>query len=129
MIGGQPYEEKGWKQRAGHDSQGMHACVANKLARCCRVRNQVPDAANSLRAEKIHNEFQWLKTFIDEKEKENDAESEKCVNVEERHRGIKRDLDPEGQRSGTPAFSTLQALAKVCFAPMPQQKHAGRNCV
>src|SRR2546430_17432444 len=113
MIGRQPQKKKGWKQRAGHDPQGMHAWLANKLGPFCRVRNRAPDAANCLRAEKIHNEFQWLKTFIDEKKKENDTEREKCVNVEERHRGIERELDPEGQRPGTPAFSTLRAFTEI----------------
>src|SRR4029450_6571932 len=96
MIGGQPREKKTRTQRAGHNLQGMHACVAKQL-----VRNRASDAANSFLAEKINNELQWLKTFKDEKKKENDAESDKRVNVEERHRGIERELDPKGQRSGT----------------------------
>ena len=107
----------------------MHACLANELASSCRLRNRASDAANSFRADKFNNEFQRLKTFKNEKEKENDAESEKCMNVEERHRGTERELDPKGQRSGTPTFSTLGTSAKEFFAPMPQQKHAGRNCV
>src|SRR6266540_4584643 len=98
MIGGQPCEKKGRKQRTGHDLQSMHARVAKEPAPSCRVRNRASDAANSFRPEKINNEFQWLKTFKNEKKKENDAESEKRVNVEERHRGVERELDPEGQR-------------------------------
>src|SRR4029453_4748461 len=60
MIGRQPREKKGRKQRAGHHLQGMHACVAKELAPSCRIRNQASDAANSFRAEKINNKFQWL---------------------------------------------------------------------
>src|SRR4029453_5380857 len=129
MIGGQPCEKKGREQRAGHDPQDMHAGVAKELAPSCRIRNQASDAANSFRPERIYDEFGWLKTFKNEKKKQNNAESEKRVNMEERNRGKERQLDPEGQRPGTPTFSTSRALAKERFAPMPEQKHAGRNCV
>src|SRR4030095_14811593 len=110
--------------RAGHNLQGIHARVAKQL-----VRNRASDAANSFLSEKSNNDLQWLETIKNVKKKENDAESDKRVSVEERHRGIERELDPKGQRSGTPIFSILGSLAKELFAPMPQQKHAGRNCV
>src|SRR5882724_2222547 len=138
MVGRQPHKKKGWNQRAGHDPQGMHAGVANELAPFCPVRKRASDAANSFRAEKIHNEFQWLKAFKNEKKKENNAESEECMDVEERHRGIERKFHPERQRS--PSLKPVgrrsgvsdpgyRGSAKECFAPMPQQKNAGGNRV
>ena len=85
MIGGQPNKKTGRKQRAGHNRQGVHTCVANNLAPCCRIPNQGWYAVDSFRPEETNDQFKWLKTFRNKKKKQNDGQSQKCVDMKQWH--------------------------------------------
>src|SRR6267378_1251413 len=62
-----------------------------------------------------------LRVAGDEKTRQHDAQRHERVNVEERYRSIKRELNPKRERSGT--MSILRA--EIFYAPMPKQDHAG----
>ena len=84
------------------------------------------DPGGSSAAGNISDKVQFTRTFKKKEKNQDDGQGEKRVDVKERHRGVERDLDPEGQR---PGMSTLHVLAKELFAPMPEQKQADRDCV
>ena len=65
-----------------------------------------------------------LRVTGNEKANERDAQRHECVNVKERHRRIKRELNPEGQGS---SMSILRS--EIFFAPMPEQNQSGRDRV
>src|SRR3989442_8403977 len=56
---------------------------------------------------------------------EHNAKCHERVEMKERHRGIKRELNPKRQR---PRLSILTGT-KIFFAPMPEQDQAGGNGV
>src|SRR5260370_42681490 len=51
---------------------------------------------------------------------EHNAERHERVEMKERHRGIKRKLNPKRERAGL----SILTRAKIFFAPMPEQNYA-----
>jgi len=67
-----------------------------------------------------------IEQFKTKKTNQNYAQSEKSVKMEEWHRGVQRQLDPEWQRS---AMTIPFSDSKESFTPTPEQKQSGWDCI
>src|SRR5882724_872218 len=91
--------------------------IANEPDKKCR-RNQ---SAQHEREEMSTN----LRITRHKETHEHDAKGHEGVEMKERHRGIKRELNPKRERAGL----SILTRAKIFFAPMPEQNQAGGNGV
>src|SRR5205807_6987582 len=81
---------------------------------------------NQRAQEKRENMAANLRVARDEKARQHNAERHERVDMEKRHRSIERELNPKRERPGT---MSIFAASKIFFAPVPEQKQSGRNCV
>ena len=106
-IGNQP-DKKGCRNQGG----GQHGGGVSANGRATenfgphrRVRNQAADAVDSFGASQIDDKLEFTGTFKNQPKKQNDRQGDKRMDIEQRHRRVKRERDPEGQ--GTLPVSSL----------------------